>query len=247
MNSKTITIQELSRKTKSELIEELLASNNGNGKSHQKNEIHFKNSSKLSNLIVENSHDGIMIIDSNQKIEYINKRLIELTGHKKKTILNRDFGEFFSFVDKNQSLNGYKDRINKISIDSAFEIELELKNREYKVFEIRSNVFSDSTNNNRTILHFKDITEQKLAEEAIRGSELKFRSIVENSHLGILIVNSNFQFEYVNDQLCKILQTTSKELEGNDFRNYLAKESFDLVIDRYQRRRGGKKYPLNIK
>ena len=86
-------------------------------------------------------------------------------------------------------------------------------------------------------------TERKRVEEALRESEEKFRSIVENSHAGILIVGEDYKFTYVNDELCRILQYPREEIIGHDFREFLDEEGKLLVADRYIRRQRGEKVP----
>lgn len=236
--------KDLVKKTKHELINELVSLKNGNGKNHsEKHQPEINSSDELSKLIVENSHDGILIIGDNYKIEYANKRLFELTGYRQEEIQNKDFRDFLNGSNKNDILNRYNKRILGEDLETAYELELTTVDNKVKIFEIRSRRFTDSSGCLKTLSQFKDITDKKSAEEAIRESEIKFRSIVENSHLGILIVDSNFKFEYVNDQLCKILNTTRKELEGEDFRKFLSKESLDPVVDRYIKRQKGEDVP----
>ncbi len=96
---------------------------------------------------------------------------------------------------------------------------------------------------NLVLVHTKDLTEQKKAEEKLRESEIHYRSIAENSHAGILIVKGNYKFTYVNEILCQILGYSYNELIGQDFRNFLDKESKILVADRYIRRQKGEDVP----
>jgi len=70
-----------------------------------------------------------------------------------------------------------------------------------------------------------DQTEQAHAQEAMIKSEQRFRSLVENSHVGIFVVNSTYQFLYANDEFCKILGRDRREILGNDFRNFLDDEN----------------------
>ncbi len=93
------------------------------------------------------------------------------------------------------------------------------------------------------LIHTKDITEQKRAEEKLREREVHFRSIVENSHDGILITNDKYQFIYVNNVLCEMLDYSYEEIIGQDFRNFLDEESAKLVGDRYIRRQRGENVP----
>ncbi|MEE9617442.1 MAG: PAS domain S-box protein [Anaerolineae bacterium] len=85
--------------------------------------------------------------------------------------------------------------------------------------------------------------EKREAEQTLRESEENFRSVVENSHAGILIVNDAHQFIYVNDELCRILGYSRGEIIGHDFREFLDDESRQLVADRYVRRQRGEEVP----
>ncbi|MBA4366990.1 MAG: hypothetical protein C0403_05055 [Desulfobacterium sp.] len=96
-----------------------------------------------------------------------------------------------------------------------------------------------------------DITEKKRSMEVLRENEAQFRSIVENSHDGIILIGSNYKFLYVNEEFCTITGRSCEELIGEDFRIVLDDESVDLVADRYRRRQQGEsvqsKYEFNIR
>ncbi|MHA1670372.1 MAG: PAS domain-containing sensor histidine kinase [Promethearchaeota archaeon] len=94
------------------------------------------------------------------------------------------------------------------------------------------------------LIQTEDITKQKIAEEKLRESEVHFRSIVENSHDGIFIVNDKYKIIYVNSVLSEMLDFSYEEIIGQDFRKFLDEESVILVSDRYIRRqRGGENVP----
>jgi PAS domain S-box-containing protein len=78
----------------------------------------------------------------------------------------------------------------------------------------------------------RDITERKLIEERLREREALFRSIAENSHDGIAIIDENRKIVYANDELISILGHPRKEIVGQDFRKFLAKESKALFTNR---------------
>lgn len=234
---------DLKLKTKEELIEEILLLKEKNSKSKLLNKIDIGEVAELNHLIVENSHDGIMIIGDSYKIEYVNKSLCELTGFSTDDLIDKDFRGLLNSIHKNSVVKRYRDRKVGDKINSTFELPIVTRNNKNKVFEIRSTIFEDSAGNVKTLSQFKDITERKITEASIKQSEEKFRSIVENSHLGIIIVNKTFQFDYVNNQFCKILLTSKDALEGNDFRKFLAKESLELVVERYKKRQAGIKVP----
>jgi len=90
---------------------------------------------------------------------------------------------------------------------------------------------------------YQDISERKQAEERLRESEERYRSIVEYSHDGILIVDESYRFIYVNEELCRILGRSAKEIIGQDFRKFLDDESRELVSNRYILRQKGVETP----
>ncbi len=90
----------------------------------------------------------------------------------------------------------------------------------------------------------KDISGMKTAEQELRQSEEKFRSLVENALVGVFTVDDAFQIIYVNDEVCRIAGRTRKELLGMDFRKVLSSDSVDLVVGRYIRRQRGEQVPL---
>jgi len=89
----------------------------------------------------------------------------------------------------------------------------------------------------------RDINERKQAEQALLESEERFRSIVENSQAGIMIMDDAYRFIYVNPQLCQMSGYSPNELIGQDFRQFLDEESRQLVADRYIRRQRGEEIP----
>jgi PAS domain S-box-containing protein len=89
----------------------------------------------------------------------------------------------------------------------------------------------------------RNITERKQVEEALRESEERFRSIVENSQAGIMILDDAYQLIYVNPQICRMSGYSRKGLIGQDFRKFLDEESKQLVADRYIQRQRGEEVP----
>jgi PAS domain S-box-containing protein len=78
-----------------------------------------------------------------------------------------------------------------------------------------------------------DVTEEKKMEEAMRNSEEFFRSVIENSHDGTAIIDSDFRTVYANNELCSILGYSKDEIVGQDFRRFVDKDSRDLVQARF--------------
>jgi two-component system cell cycle sensor histidine kinase/response regulator CckA len=87
--------------------------------------------------------------------------------------------------------------------------------------------------NNRVLGVIQDITDQRAAEEAVRASEQRFRSVVEQSSQAIYVLVGD-RFELVNPRFCEMTGVTPEEAcaPDFDFRDLLAPESLRIVEER---------------
>ncbi len=63
-----------------------------------------------------------------------------------------------------------------------------------------------------------DITERKNSEQALKESEIKYRTILERIEEGYFELDLNGYFTFFNNSLCKILEYPKEHLMGMDYR-----------------------------
>lgn len=94
------------------------------------------------------------------------------------------------------------------------------------------------------VMYTLDLSRRVAAEEKIVARKEILEFMVDYySFSGIIIIDNNYKFEYVNDKMCDILGRRRSELLGHDFRETLHPDSFDLVTERYQKRQRGETVP----
>lgn len=93
-----------------------------------------------------------------------------------------------------------------------------------------------------TITSGMDITDRKLAEEQLRESEQKYRTLVEQADDGIILVQDAVM-EYVNPRMAELLGTTVDEITGSFIANYIDSADVEKVTERHRRRLAGEKFP----
>jgi PAS domain S-box-containing protein len=92
-----------------------------------------------------------------------------------------------------------------------FENQLLKKDGSRLFVEISSQMTSDG----KIALFSRDITSRKIAETELREAEEKFRKLVEQSLVGVYIIQDG-KFAYVNPKLCEEYGFTQEELIGSD-------------------------------
>ena len=76
-------------------------------------------------------------------------------------------------------------------------------------------VFDDTDELSRVIVTFMDITQRKLADEALQESEELLSNILESMSDGILVLNPNFNYTYWNHKMERISKVPREELINN--------------------------------
>ncbi len=140
--------------------------------------------------------------------------------------------------------------IGVIGIASSAERNFKLKSyfleaiaAEAAIALSNSMLYSELQNQKKELLF--EVSEKKSALDNLRESESKYRTIVDNSHSGIGIIDNNFTILYANERLADIFGSSQEEIVGEKIDNFLTDESKSLVLSRYKKRQSGEILPTS--
>ncbi|MEM3442633.1 MAG: PAS domain S-box protein, partial [Candidatus Bathyarchaeia archaeon] len=184
----------------------------------------------------------VYMLSSDGKITFLSPKFEEITGWSRKEWLNKSFEALIHPEDLPLAKETFK-RVLEGERPPPYELRVLSKSGEYIVGEFTS---IPITENGKVIGEFgvvQNITEKKRAESALKEREELFRSIVENSHNAIIIVDENFKITYANNEATVLSGYKKEEIIGQHFRKVLAEEDKSLVEERYILRQKGKQVP----
>ncbi|MBW2086710.1 MAG: PAS domain S-box protein, partial [Deltaproteobacteria bacterium] len=104
------------------------------------------------------------------------------------------------------------------------EHEIILKDGSHRFYELSASLIRDRSGQPigfRGVV--SDITERKQAEEALRESEEKYRTILESIEEGYYEVDLAGNFTFFNNSMCQILGYARDELKSMNYRRYMDK------------------------
>ncbi len=84
-----------------------------------------------------------------------------------------------------------------------------------------------------TLGSFIDITERKKTEETLRGSEEKYRSILESIREGYFELDLDGNYTFANETNCRYLGYTKEELIGMNYRQHMDEETAKKLYQPY--------------
>ncbi len=161
--------------------------------------------------LIESSADAVYVL-KDKKLLLVNGAWCKLFGYSREEALSDEFDIMKIVAPESRKI--IRDKFNAISgekTDSSF-YELKGITREQKVIDLEVKVNTILWNNEEVYQGiYRDITEKKKAEQAMRESEEKFRKLVEKSLVGVYIIQEGV-FKYVNPKLAQIFGYTMDEI-----------------------------------
>lgn len=204
-------------------------------------------------ILSEQTLLGVFIFQ-NHMVKYINQTAADIFGHSIEEIMSwkneEAYIEKIHPDDRDFILEqAMKKEPGKIGVADKYDVRIITKNGTIKWVEVYS-VSIQYNGKLAEFVTFKDISDREEVEKALIESEDLFRTIVENSHVGIGIIDSAFTIIYCNEVLAKITGYSIDEINGQDFRKFLGEENRDMVSDLFISRQRGEqvlnKYELEI-
>ena len=187
--------------------------------------------------------DMVLHLDLQGTILDINRAGLQISGYERSEILGHNILDLISPEDRERAAS-----------NAVLMLEQSLGPQEYRMvmkdgrtvpFEVNGDLVRDGQGKPMGMVHIcRDITARVKAVEPLREVEQLFKSIVQNSHDGIILIDDNYRIVYANDEFHMIMAYEPGEMIGMDFRDFLAPEMYQVVVDRYRMRQAGKTPPI---
>ncbi len=177
--------------------------------------------------IIENIQDGLFMLKG-EMVAYVNNAFLQMTGFKLNEVLGKNYLEFVAPEDRNLLIERHKLRMEGKEVPTEYVFRLLHKdgtkiitNLHVGTFKLNDNVYIVGT--------LKNITENYKAQQALKESEERYKSLFENNTVGIYRTNPQGDILLVNQAMVDMLGFGSKE---ELMRINLEADNLPIVINR---------------
>jgi PAS domain S-box-containing protein len=115
-----------------------------------------------------------------------------------------------------------------------FELRLRRRDGSYRWI-----MWSSRSDGERIYAVARDVTQRKLADDALRASEQRYRNIVETTSEGVWMIDADHRTTYVNRRMAEMLGYTVADMIGRPVSDFVAPADRHDVRQGLERRRSG--------
>jgi len=185
--------------------------------------------------------DGVIAIDENERITFINPVAERLTGWSQEEALGKELGTVFNAVVLGSDV-GSPERAHAAQGDTSNQIYM-LTARNGDQIPIERTVSPITDENDRRIgavLVFRDVTKRIEAEEAIRRERDRAQQYLDIAAVLMVALNEKGEITLINRKGCEILGYEEHELIGkNWFETVMPDQYRDQVEEKFNKLMAG--------
>lgn len=171
-------------------------------------------------MLAEHSLQGIALLKGNPPVfVYVNPRWVEIFGYEADEALSMGPEKMWNLVhpdDREMVRQRNRDRITGKPAQPMYDFRIIRKSGEVRWVEVFANRMENEKEPSSQAVYI-DITDRKLAEEALKKSEENYRLLIENQTDMIVKVDLEGRFLFVSPSYCRVFGKTESELIGQTF------------------------------
>ncbi len=202
--------------------------------SHRKKvEAALQKSEENYRLLFESAGQGILIA-KDETIQFANAALAEIVGYPKEVITTRPFISFIHPDDRSIVLNRHKMRLRGEAPENDYQFRVMTSDGTVKWLQINARMISwDGVP--ASLSFITDITDRRQAQDELRASEEKYRTIIEQMVDGYFEIDLAGNYTFVNDAESNIVGYAREEMIGMNSRQYLDEENLQKAMQSFRK------------
>jgi PAS domain S-box-containing protein len=164
----------------------------------------LRESEELYRTALESSNDGVAIVQDGRYV-YLNQKLLDTLGRSRDEMMAKAMGATMPPDDRVTVLDYYDKYLRGLPTPDHFEVRVSKPDGAIIYAEV-SPVEVTYKGKKSLLAYFRNITDRKRAEEALRQSEQKYRDVFNATSDALFIHNATANILDVNERTCAMFE-----------------------------------------
>ena len=193
-------------------------------------EMALKQSEERYRALFDHSLELVYIHDFEGNFTDANNVLLKLFGYQREDILSLNLTSLIGTDQSSKTMQTLKELKETGAQQGITEYRVKLKDGTFLYLETQASVIYRDGKPYAVQGIARDITDRKQLENALRKSEERYRTILQEMQDSYFEVDLKGNFTFVNESACCHLGYPREELMGNSFRLVMSKEDARMVF-----------------
>jgi len=186
--------------------------------------------------LLESIEDGYYEVDLRGNLVFFNEALKRILGYSSEEMMGMNNRQYMSEKTAKTVYETFNEVYRTGKLTKAFDWELITKDGEKRYLETSVSPVRDSSGQVTGFSGIaRDVTERRLAREALEESEKKYRTILQSIEDGYYEVDLEGNMTFFNEALCRITGYSPEELQGMNNRDYTEPETAKKMFEIFNR------------
>lgn len=193
----------------------------------------LRQSEEYFRALLENSLDAIVVINPDGTYRYQTPSVQTITGHSPEERLGRNIFDLVHPDDRERVTRDFERMVRGELANVETETRICRDDGRHRILEVRGANLLSNSSVGAIVASFRDVTEQRQAQEVLKHSEEFFRALLDNSLDAIVLLNRDGTMRYKNPANERMLGYDQEERVGGGPFDHIHPDDVSQLIDKY--------------
>ena len=170
--------------------------------------------------LVENSTDGIILLDAHQRVVYAGPSTSRILGYSSDELVGQELSHLVIGDDQPVVRSLLESVLGESRKTRTVQFRMKHKDDSWRWIEATANNQLNEPSIHSLVLNYRDVTDRKWIEEALSKSEAEYRNLFERANDAILIIDPEGMVVLeANTRACDLYGYPKEGLVGRSFRS----------------------------
>lgn len=196
----------------------------------------------------EKSVDGMRLTDKDGVLRAVNPAYCRIVGMSEAELIGQCYTASYQDCEEVRQLHQlYKESYQRRNIPEHIDRKILFRNGRCAILELSNSLVEIEGQDPLILSILHDVTENRRAEEMLRNSEGRFRSIWEKSVDGMRLIDKDGITRAVNPAFCRLVGLTEPELLGRPYTDHYDQgEDAQARLDRFRKEHTARSIPEHM-
>jgi len=181
--------------------------------------------------LVEQANDMVILLNQRGEFIFANKRFFEITKFQADEIWGKPLRSILHFDNDMNTLSQLENQFVSPQEGKRFTIKLLTKFHEERMVEFSMTPIFVGEKITGNLAIGRDVTDERNVLNALHESEEKYRSLVEHTLLGVMVIQ-NDMIVYANHSLCELFEVDLDMLQNATLDNFVHPNDYVQLFEK---------------